>query len=217
MKARRSGTRADLRLPDAVRGVRRRDVPTGRLVRVDGGPGGAAADPDAQYLAVGVLGESLTIEGSPLGELPPGTCLRIGDAAILELLEEAPADAESPGGGIVEAAADSPRIRARVVSPGVIHVGDTVVIEAVAVPLEDVLDLHPFRPAEIAEIVREYLAEARSVGLAEVRLIHGRGRGVQRETIRRLLATLPSVAAFRDAPPERGGWGATIVWLRPAL
>ncbi|MGH7321430.1 MAG: Smr/MutS family protein [Candidatus Rokuibacteriota bacterium] len=195
--------------------MRTRGVPTGRLVRVDRGPP-PATQPDAHGLAIGVLRESLAIEGVPLGELPRGTRLRIGDAVSLELLEDAPADTESPGGGIVEAPADGPRIRARVVSPGVIHVGDTVVIEVVAVPLDDVLDLHPFRPAEIAEIVREYLAEARSVGLDEVRLIHGRGRGVQRETIRRLLATLSTVAAFHDAPPERGGWGATIVWLRPA-
>ncbi|MBI2467077.1 MAG: Smr/MutS family protein [Candidatus Rokubacteria bacterium] len=94
--------------------------------------------------------------------------------------------------------------------------GDRVVVEAVTVPLEDALDLHPFRPEEIADVVREYLEAARAAGFAEVRLIHGRGRGVQRETVRRVLAASSLVAGFADAPPERGGWGATVVRFRAA-
>ena len=94
--------------------------------------------------------------------------------------------------------------------------GDGVALEAVAVPLTDVLDLHSFRPEETSRVVSEYLDEARRAGVGEVRIIHGRGRGVQRAIIRRLLAEAPGVAGFADAPPTRGGWGATVVRLRRA-
>jgi len=86
----------------------------------------------------------------------------------------------------------------------------------VIVPIEDALDLHSFRPEEIADVVTSYLAAARAAGLSEVRLIHGRGRGVQRARIHALLARLPGVVRAFEAPPERGGWGATIVILAPA-
>jgi DNA-nicking Smr family endonuclease len=64
--------------------------------------------------------------------------------------------------------------------------------------------------------VDEYLREARRRGFSEVRLIHGRGKGVQRAVVHSLLATHPMVARYFDAPPERGSWGATVVVLRPA-
>jgi DNA-nicking Smr family endonuclease len=86
--------------------------------------------------------------------------------------------------------------------------------EPVVVPIEDALDLHPFAPAEILSVVESYLEAAQQAGFTEVRLIHGRGRGVQRARIQRLLAAHASVAAFGDAPPDRGGLGATLVRLR---
>jgi DNA-nicking Smr family endonuclease len=86
--------------------------------------------------------------------------------------------------------------------------------EPVEVPITDVLDLHSFRPAEVAEVVGEYLDAAHAKGLRELRLIHGRGIGVQRERVRALLARDPRVLEFGDAPPEAGGWGATWVRLR---
>jgi DNA-nicking Smr family endonuclease len=89
--------------------------------------------------------------------------------------------------------------------------------EPIVLPLEDVLDLHPFAPREIRSVVEEYLLECCAAGLNVVRLIHGKGRGVQRESIRALLARLPVVQAFHDAPPEAGGWGATVVVLRSDL
>ena len=86
--------------------------------------------------------------------------------------------------------------------------------EPVALPIEDSIDLHPFPPREVPDIVTEYLAAAQAEGFREVRLIHGRGIGVQRERVRSLLERHPLVREFRDAPPERGGWGATVAFLK---
>ena len=88
--------------------------------------------------------------------------------------------------------------------------------EGAAVELEigDVLDLHSFQPREVASVVREYLDAACERGFGSLRIIHGRGVGVQRQTVRAILGRDPRVAAFGDAPPEAGGWGATWVELR---
>ena len=86
--------------------------------------------------------------------------------------------------------------------------------DEVIVPIEDSLDLHPFRPRDVRSVVASYLDEAVAAGFAEVRLIHGRGIGVQREIVRALLREHPVVVDFADAPPARGGWGATVVRLR---
>jgi dsDNA-specific endonuclease/ATPase MutS2 len=88
--------------------------------------------------------------------------------------------------------------------------------EPVAIPIEDGLDLHPFRPDETASVVEDYVAAAAAQGYAEVRLIHGRGIGVQREIVRKTLERSPHVLSFEDATPERGGWGATVARLRAA-
>jgi len=85
---------------------------------------------------------------------------------------------------------------------------------AVRVPIEDSLDLHPFAPPDIPSVVTEYLQQAAARGLREVRLIHGRGTGTQRAVVRRLLSDHPLVASFGDAPPDSGGWGATVVLLK---
>jgi DNA-nicking Smr family endonuclease len=88
--------------------------------------------------------------------------------------------------------------------------------DPVVVPIEDALDLHPFAPEDIPDVVGSYIEAAAQAGLREVRVIHGRGRGVQRERVRRVLAAHPLVLEARDATPERGGAGATIVRLRGA-
>lgn len=85
---------------------------------------------------------------------------------------------------------------------------------AVVIPIEDSIDLHRFRPAEIGEVVDAYLEAAFEKGLREVRIVHGRGRGVQRGRVRQHVAKSPFVEAFGDAPGDRGGWGATLVRLR---
>ena len=86
--------------------------------------------------------------------------------------------------------------------------------EPVTLPVEDRIDLHPFDPRDLPAVVADYLAAAHGHGFREVRLIHGRGIGVQRERVRSLLARHPLVAEFHDAPPDRGGWGATVAYLR---
>ncbi len=87
--------------------------------------------------------------------------------------------------------------------------------QPVEIPITDTLDLHPFRPNEIRDVAREYLLEARAAGFTRVRLIHGRGIGVQRENIRALLRSLDFVTAFHDADASGGGWGSTIVSMAP--
>ena len=86
--------------------------------------------------------------------------------------------------------------------------------DPVEIPIEDTLDLHPFRPNEIRDVTREYLEEARRRGFRQVRLIHGRGIGMQRENVQSLLRTLDFVEDFHDADATGGGWGATVVLLR---
>ena len=89
--------------------------------------------------------------------------------------------------------------------------------DPIVLPLEDVIDLHPFAPKEIRSVVEEYLLECCAAGMTSVRLIHGKGKGVQRQSIRVLLERLPYVESFQDAPLGAGSWGATLVTLKPEL
>ena len=86
-------------------------------------------------------------------------------------------------------------------------------LEAVEIPITDTLDLHTFLPKEVADVVRDYLDAAWEKGLRELRIVHGRGIGVQREIVRKVLERDPRVRDFHNAPPEAGGWGATLVSL----
>jgi DNA-nicking Smr family endonuclease len=86
--------------------------------------------------------------------------------------------------------------------------------DLVEVEITDVLDLHSFLPREMADVAREYLDAAYERGLRAVRIVHGRGIGVQRNLVRKLLERDPRVEAFGDAAPEAGGNGATWVRLR---
>ena len=86
--------------------------------------------------------------------------------------------------------------------------------EPIRIPITDVFDLHAVQPREVADVVEAYLEEAKRLGISSVRIIHGRGIGVQRQIVRAVLARSPFVVAFGDAPPEAGGWGATIVKLK---
>jgi len=81
------------------------------------------------------------------------------------------------------------------------------------IPIEDWIDLHTFSPKEIPDLLEDYLTECRKKGFAEVRIIHGKGKGVQRKIVHSFLRKSPLVESFRDAPPEAGSWGATIAFL----
>ncbi len=85
----------------------------------------------------------------------------------------------------------------------------------VALEIGDTIDLHSFQPRDVASVVREYLDAAEEKGLTELRIIHGRGIGVQRQTVRTVLSRDPRVSGFGDADPASGGWGATWVRLAP--
>ena len=85
----------------------------------------------------------------------------------------------------------------------------------VVVPLTGEIDLHTFAPREIPSVVEEYVRACREEGILSLRLIHGRGKGVQRAAVRRVLSRLEGVDSFEDAPPGSGGWGATLVSLAP--
>jgi dsDNA-specific endonuclease/ATPase MutS2 len=86
--------------------------------------------------------------------------------------------------------------------------------EPVQIPITDVFDLHSVSPRDVKAVVEEYLVEANRLGFKALRIIHGRGIGVQREVVRAVLARTPFVLSYQDAPAEAGGWGATIVTLR---
>jgi len=87
--------------------------------------------------------------------------------------------------------------------------------DPVEVPIEDAFDLHPFRPRDVKEVAGAYLEAAWIKGFQRVRLIHGRGIGVQREIIRSLLSSTAFVVEYHDADPSGGGWGATEVVFAP--
>lgn len=88
--------------------------------------------------------------------------------------------------------------------------------EPVEIPIEGVLDLHTFNPHDVKDLLPHYLSVCREKGILEVRIIHGKGRGVLREAVRSILARLPEVDSFKTAGEDSGGWGATIVTLKPA-
>jgi DNA-nicking Smr family endonuclease len=88
-------------------------------------------------------------------------------------------------------------------------------LEPVAPPLGDELDLHHFLPRECADVVTEYLHAAREAGFARVRIVHGKGIGNLRRTVESVLAKHPAVLAYQLGGGSTGGWGATLVELRP--
>jgi dsDNA-specific endonuclease/ATPase MutS2 len=87
-------------------------------------------------------------------------------------------------------------------------------MKPVIVPIQDVIDLHTFRPRDIPDLIADYLAECVRAGFASVRVIHGKGTGAQKKRVQELLRRNPHVRSFADAPLDAGGWGATIVELK---
>ena len=87
-------------------------------------------------------------------------------------------------------------------------------MKPVKIPIEDVLDLHTFRPRDVPALLEDYLAECLREHIYSLRIIHGKGTGFQKRRVRELLANHPAVASFQDAPPDAGGWGATLVEIK---
>jgi hypothetical protein len=84
----------------------------------------------------------------------------------------------------------------------------------VEIPVDGVLDLHTFLPAEVKDLVPEYLQACREKGILRVRVIHGKGTGELLRTVQAILGRIPEVESFEQAEPFEGGWGATIVHLK---
>ncbi len=84
----------------------------------------------------------------------------------------------------------------------------------VDIPIEDVLDLHTFRPSDLTTLIEDYLEACRQKGFDSVRIIHGKGTGVMRRRLHSILKGHPYVISFGLAPPDAGGWGATVVELQ---
>ena len=87
-------------------------------------------------------------------------------------------------------------------------------MEPIRIPIEDVLDLHTFRPQDIPDLLDDYFEECIKSNILSVRIIHGKGKGIQKRHVHKILKQHTSVKSFQDAPPEAGGWGATIVELK---
>ena len=88
-------------------------------------------------------------------------------------------------------------------------------LNAVLIPIENWIDLHTFSPKEIPSLLEEYLLECQKRGFGEVRIIHGKGKGVQLRIVHSLLKRSPLIESFKPASLDTGGWGATIAYLRP--
>ncbi len=86
-------------------------------------------------------------------------------------------------------------------------------MKVVKLAIEDVLDLHTFRPKDIPDLLENYFTECIRAGIYSVRIIHGKGKGIQKRRVQGLLEKNWMVRAFNEAPPEAGGWGATLVEL----
>jgi dsDNA-specific endonuclease/ATPase MutS2 len=87
--------------------------------------------------------------------------------------------------------------------------------EPVELPVDGILDLHSFQPGDVKELIPDYLSLCREKGILRVRVIHGKGTGALRTTVHAILSKLPGVASFKQAMEDEGGWGATIVTLKP--
>ncbi len=86
-------------------------------------------------------------------------------------------------------------------------------MESVKIPVEDSIDLHTFRPEDISDLLSEYFLECMANGIYTVRIIHGKGKGILKNSVAGILNKSPYVISFFDSPPERGGWGSTIAEL----
>jgi dsDNA-specific endonuclease/ATPase MutS2 len=92
--------------------------------------------------------------------------------------------------------------------------GNNFFEDPVKLPIEDWIDLHTFSPKDIPDLLESYLEECYEAGLKEVRIIHGKGIGVQREIVHKILRESSLIDTFSQAPPQAGGWGATLATFK---
>jgi DNA-nicking Smr family endonuclease len=90
-------------------------------------------------------------------------------------------------------------------------------MQPVKIKVEDIIDLHTFKPKEVPDLLNDYFTACMEANIYSVRIVHGKGHGVLKKRVRGLLEKNPFVLAFKDAPPEAGGWGATLVELKKKL
>lgn len=86
-------------------------------------------------------------------------------------------------------------------------------MEPIKIPIDGTLDLHTFHPKEVPDLIEDYLSACVEEGIFSVRIVHGKGRGIQKARVQSLLSKNKLVANYQDAPPDAGGWGATLVQL----
>ena len=82
-------------------------------------------------------------------------------------------------------------------------------------PIEDILDLHTFKPDEVPDLLVDYFSACIDAGIYSIRIVHGKGRGILKKWVQGLLKKNPLVESYRNAPLQAGGWGATLVELKP--
>lgn len=87
-------------------------------------------------------------------------------------------------------------------------------MEPVKIPIEDIIDLHTFRPKDVPDLLEDYFSACIDKGIFSVRVIHGKGKGILKKRVQEILSKNPMVESFRDASPGAGGWGASIVELK---
>lgn len=87
-------------------------------------------------------------------------------------------------------------------------------MEPVKIPIEDVIDLHTFKPKDVPDLLKDYFSACIDKGIFSVRVIHGKGKGLLKKRVQEILSGNTMVESFRDAPQEAGGWGATLVELK---
>ncbi|MBN1932082.1 MAG: Smr/MutS family protein [Desulfobacterales bacterium] len=91
---------------------------------------------------------------------------------------------------------------------------DSIIVKPVKIPIEDVIDLHTFRPQDITDLLSDYFEACIEAEIYSVRVIHGKGQGILKQRVQSLLNKCSMVKSFAPAPPEAGGWGATLVKLK---
>lgn len=87
-------------------------------------------------------------------------------------------------------------------------------MDPIEIPIDGVLDLHTFRPKDVPDLLNDYLDACLELGLYSIRIIHGKGQGLLKRRVQSILHKHQMVRSYRDAPPEAGGWGATLVELK---